>query len=140
MPSSGQSLAFGETLAAEMHGDGTMMQLRCEQRSLSGPDQHADNLIPAGGLSLRFRELVWPVIDGESFASLCHKTHGWPAMSPALLAMATILQHRKNLHGREREAASKYEYDIRIRYARGRSIAERLFDLSSKLQRNVGAV
>jgi transposase len=106
-----------------------MLKSRCEQASFFGTDQVAEGLIPEGSFYRRFRELVWPVIRDDDFAALYCTANGRPAISPALLAMATILQHHQNLSDREMEAAC--QYDIRIKYALGLSIDERPFDHSS---------
>jgi transposase len=57
------------------------------------------------------------------------RDNGRPALSPALLAMATILQFHRNLSDREMERACMY--DIEIKYALGLRLDERPFDHSS---------
>jgi transposase len=55
--------------------------------------------------------------------------NGRPAISPALLAMATILQFYKDLSDREMERACMF--DIEVKYALGLKLNERPFDHSS---------
>jgi IS5 family transposase len=57
------------------------------------------------------------------------KNNGRPPISPALLAMATILQHYRDLSDREMERACMF--DIEIKYALGLQLDERPFDHSS---------
>lgn len=106
-----------------------MLKARAPQRSFLDADQIAESLIPADSFYRRFRELVWPLIRDDDFASLYCARNGRPAISPALLAMASILQFHENLSDRELEAACRF--DLRIKYALGLAIDERPFDHSS---------
>jgi transposase len=77
----------------------------------------------------KFREIVWPIIKDDEFAPMYCKDNGRPPISPALLAMATILQFHRNLSDREMERGCMY--DIEIKYALGLRLDERPFDHSS---------
>ncbi|WP_316349032.1 RHS repeat-associated core domain-containing protein [Desulfuromonas acetoxidans] len=74
-----------------------------------------EDLIPRDSFYRKFREIVWPLIDDEMFFSMYCLDNGRPAISPALLAMATILQFHKNLSDREMERACMF--DIEVKYA-----------------------
>jgi transposase len=73
--------------------------------------------------------MVSSLIKDKQFESMYCKDNGRPAISPSLLAMATILQFHKNLSDREMERACMY--DIEIKYALGLALDERPFDHSS---------
>ncbi|NIP28263.1 MAG: IS1182 family transposase [Phycisphaerae bacterium] len=88
-----------------------------------------EGLIPTESFYRKFREIVWPLIDDEMFASMYCLDNGRPPISPALLAMATILQFHKNLSDREMERACMF--DIEVKYALGLKLDERPFDHSS---------
>jgi transposase len=65
----------------------------------------------------------------DQFEAMYCKDNGRPSISPALLAMATILQFYRNLSDREMERACMY--DIEIKYALGLKLDDRPFDHSS---------
>lgn len=88
-----------------------------------------EELIPETSFYRKFREIVWPLIDDEIFTSMYCLDNGRPPISPALLAMATILQFHKNLSDREMERACMF--DIEMKYALGLKLDERPFDHSS---------
>jgi transposase len=72
---------------------------------------------------------VTPLIDDEQFEDMYSLDNGRPSISPALLAMATILQFYRCLSDREMERACMF--DIEIKYALGLRLDERPFDHSS---------
>lgn len=99
------------------------------QKSIFDTDFLCEELIPQDSFFRKFRELVWPVIKDVDFESLYCKDNGRPAISPSLLAMATIIQMHKNLSDREMERSALF--DLEIKYALGVGIDERPFDHSS---------
>jgi transposase len=88
-----------------------------------------EKLIPGDSFYRKFREIVWPIIKDDEFAPMYCKDNGRPSISPALLAMATILQFYRNLSDREMEKACMH--DIEIRFALGLRLDVRPFDHSS---------
>lgn len=106
-----------------------MLRPRSPQASFLDTEQLAASLLPPDSFYRKFRELVWPLIQDQDFASLYCADNGRPAISPKLLAMALILQFHENLSDREMEAAC--QYDLRLKYALGLGIDERPFDHSS---------
>jgi len=60
-----------------------------------------EKLIPKDSFYRKFREIVWPIVDDDQFATMYCMDNGRPSISPALLAMATILQFHRNLSDRE---------------------------------------
>lgn len=99
------------------------------QRSVSDADQVCESLIPPDSVSRRFRVVVAPLITNAQFAALASPDTGRPAISPALLACATILQFHRTLS--DREMARACRYDIEVKYALGLRLDERPFDHSS---------
>ncbi len=99
------------------------------QSSFYDADYLCEQLIPEDSFYRKFREIIWPLINDKQFETLYCTDNGRPAISPALLAMATILQFRRNLSDREMERACMY--DIEIKYALGLRLDERPFDHSS---------
>jgi transposase len=99
------------------------------QSSFYDADYICEQLIPQDSFYRKFREIVSSLIKDEQFDSMYCKDNGRPAISPSLLAMATILQFHKNLSDREMEQACMY--DIQIKYALGLALDERPFDHSS---------
>jgi len=99
------------------------------QRSFHDTDFICEQLILQDSFYRKFREKVVPLIDDEMFSSMYCSDNGRPPISPALLAMATILQFHKNLSDREMERACMF--DIEIKYALGLKLNERPFDHSS---------
>jgi transposase len=106
-----------------------MLKPKPKQTSFYDTDAIADPLLPPDSFHRQFRELVWPLIQDQDFESIYCIHNGRPAISPALLAMALILQYHENLSDREMEAACRY--DLRLKYALGLGIDERPFDHSS---------
>ena len=106
-----------------------MLKPRSPQRSFLDTDTLTDALLPPDSFYRKFRALVWPLIRDEDFADLYCMDNGRPAISPKLLALATVLQFHENLSDREMEAACRY--DLRLKYALGLSVDERPFDHSS---------
>lgn len=106
-----------------------MLKTREKEASIYDIDPICDKLIPPDSFYRKFREVVWPLIHEEDFASIYCENNGRPAIQPPLLAMATILQFHKNLSDREMERASMY--DLEIKYALGLRLDERPFDHSS---------
>jgi transposase len=99
------------------------------QGSFYDADYICDQLIPQDCFFRKFREIVAPLLKDKQFEAMYCKDNGRPAISPSLLAMATILQFHKNLSDRDMEQACMY--DIQIKYALGLSMDERPFDYSS---------
>jgi len=99
------------------------------EQSLFDSAYVCERLIPKDSFYRKFREIVWPLIDDEQFESMYCKDNGRPPLSPALLAMATILQFYRDLSDREMERACMF--DIEIKYALGLGLDERPFDHSS---------
>ncbi len=99
------------------------------QGSFYDADYICAQLIPQDSFYRKFREMVEPLLKDKQFESMYCKDNGRPAISPSLLAMATILQFHKNLSDRDMEQACMY--DIQIKYALGLSLDERPFDHSS---------
>ena len=106
-----------------------MFKPRDRQASFFDVDSLCARLIPEESFYRKFRETVWPLIKDEDFEMMYCTDNGRPPISPALLAMATILQFYRNLSDRDMERAATY--DIEIKYALGLSIDERPFDHSS---------
>ena len=88
-----------------------------------------EQMIPADSFYRRFREIVAPLIKDEDFDGMYCKENGRPPISPALMALATIIQFYRNLSDREMEAACMF--DIQVKYALGLKLDERPFDHSS---------
>ena len=106
-----------------------MLKSRTKQAIFFDATYICEKLIPEDSFYRKFREIVWQVIDDGQFSSIYCKDNGRPSVSPALLAIATILQFHWNLSDREMERASMY--DIEIKYALGLRLDERPFDHSS---------
>jgi transposase len=102
---------------------------RSGQAGFFDADALCERLIPRDSFYRKFRENVRPLIHDEDFETMYCRDNGRPAISPALLAMATILQFYRDLSDREMERAAMF--DIEIKYALGLSIDERPFDHSS---------
>lgn len=126
---------FTGTLIADYKGNNfsrgveQMLKYREHQGSFYDADYICEQLIPQDSFYRKFREIVAPLLKDKQFESMYCKDNGRPAISPALLAMATILQFHKDLSDREMEQACMY--DIQIKYALGLSLDERPFDHSS---------
>jgi len=99
------------------------------QASFFDTDSLCERLIPEDSFYRRFRQIVYPLIKDEDFRQMYCGDNGRPAISPSLLAMATILQFHRDLSDRQMERACTY--DIEIKYALNLSIDERPFDHSS---------
>ena len=106
-----------------------MFKPREKQSTFFDATYICEKLIPEDSFYRKFRETVWPIIDDEQFATLYCKDNGRPSISPALLAVATILQFHRNLSDRGMEKACMF--DIEIKYALGLRLDERPFDHSS---------
>jgi IS5 family transposase len=106
-----------------------MLKPRNRQRSFYDADSVCERLIPQDSFYRKFKEIVWPLIEDDQFEDMYCKDNGRPSISPALLAMATILQFYRNLSDREMERACMY--DIEIKYALGLKLDDRPFDHSS---------
>jgi transposase len=106
-----------------------LIKPREKQGSFYDADYICEQLIPHDSFYRQFREIVVPLIKDKQFESMYCTDNGRPAISPSLLAMATILQFYKNLSDREMEQACMY--DIQIKYALGLGLDERPFDHSS---------
>lgn len=106
-----------------------MLKPHDSQISFIDADYVCSNLIPKYSFYRKFREILWPIIDDKQFESMYCKNNGRPPISPALLAMATILQYYRDLSDREMERACMF--DIEIKFALGLQLDERPFDHSS---------
>ncbi len=106
-----------------------MLKYGERQSSFYDADCICEELVPRDSFYRKFRENVWPLINDGQFQALYCTDNGRPAISPGLLAMATILQFYRDLSDREMERAAMY--DIEIKYALGLCIDERPFDHSS---------
>ncbi len=106
-----------------------MLKPRDRQIGFYDADYVCEQLIPEDSFYRKFREIVEPLIEDEHFETMYCEDNGRPAISPALLAMATILQFYRNLSDREMERACMY--DIEVKYALGLKLNERPFDHSS---------
>jgi transposase len=82
-----------------------MFKPRDQQTTFFDATYFCEKLIPQDSFYRKFRELVWPIIEDDQFKSMYCPDNGRPALSPALLAMATILQFHRNLSDREMERA-----------------------------------
>jgi transposase len=100
-----------------------------QQGSFFDPEYVCERLIPEDSFYRKFREKVRPLIRDDMFQSMYCLDNGRPPISPALLAMATILQFHRNLSDREMERACMF--DIEVKYALGLRLDERPFDHSS---------
>ena len=60
-----------------------------------------------------FRELIWPLLKDEDFASIYCADNGRPPIASRLLAMALLLQVHKDLSDREMEGACMYDLEIK---------------------------
>lgn len=106
-----------------------LIRPREKQGTFYDADYICEQLIPQDSFYRKFREIISPLLKDKQFESMYCKDNGRPAISPALLAMATILQFHKNLSDREMERACMYY--IEIKYALGLALDERPFDHSS---------
>jgi transposase len=106
-----------------------MFKPREKQSTFFDATYICEKLIPKDSFYRKFRAIVWPIIKDDEFAPMYCQDNGRPPISPALLAMATILQFHRNLSDREMERACMY--DIEIKYALGLRLDERPFDHSS---------
>ncbi len=106
-----------------------MIRKGSKQSSFLDADYICERLVPQDSFYRKFKELVMPLIKDENFDSMYCRDNGRPAISPALLAIACILQFYCGLSDREMEEACMY--DIRIKHVLGVGIDERPFDHSS---------
>ena len=106
-----------------------MLKPRDRQIGFYDAEYVCEQLVPPDSFYRKFREIVEPLIGDEQFETMYCEGNGRPAISPALLAMATILQFYRNLSDREMERACMY--DIEVKYALGLKLNERPFDHSS---------
>lgn len=106
-----------------------MLIPREEQGSFYDADFICEQLIPEDSFYRKFREVVTPLISDKDFEDIYCTNNGRPAISPALLAMATIIQFYRNLSDREMERAAMY--DIEVKFVLGLGLDERPFDHSS---------
>jgi transposase len=106
-----------------------MLKPRDRQVGFYDAEYVCEQLIPSDSFYRKFREIVEPLVQDEHFETMYCEDNGRPAISPALLAMATILQFYRNLSDREMERVCMY--DIEVKYALGLRLNERPFDHSS---------
>ncbi|MFH1094320.1 MAG: IS1182 family transposase [Candidatus Omnitrophota bacterium] len=106
-----------------------MLKIREKQMNFNDTDYLCSRLIPENNFYRKFREIVEPLLKDEVFSSMYSADNGRPAISPALLSMATILQFYRNLTDREMERACMY--DLEIKYALRLRVDDRPFDHSS---------
>lgn len=106
-----------------------MLKPRDRQVGFYDADYVCEQLIPQDSFYRKLREIVEPLIQDKQFETMYCEDNGRPAIPPALLAMATVLQFYKNLSDREMERTCMY--DIEVKYALGLRLNERPFDHSS---------
>lgn len=106
-----------------------MLKISDGESSSCNTDNICEQLIPADSFYRKFREIIRPLISDEHFKTMYCPDNGRPAISPALLATATILQFYRDLSDRQMEKACMY--DIEIKYALGLRLDDRPFDHSS---------
>lgn len=106
-----------------------MLRTASKQSNFYDADFVCERLVSKNSFYRKFREIASPLITDVQFESMYCKDNGRPPISPALLAMATILQHYRDLSDREMERACMF--DIEIKYALGLQLDERPFDHSS---------
>jgi transposase len=100
-----------------------------KQSSFLDADYICERLVPQDSFYRKFKELVTPLIKDEHFEHMYCEDNGRPAISPAMLACACILQFYRGLFDREMEYACSF--DICIKHALGLEIDERPFDHST---------
>jgi transposase len=106
-----------------------MIQKITKQSSFLDADYICERLVPQDSFYRKFKELVTPLIKDEHFEHMYCQDNGRPAISPALLACACILQFYRGLSDREIERACTF--DIEIKHALGLEMDERPFDHST---------
>jgi len=106
-----------------------MFKQRDKQMTFIDTDTICEELLPPDNFYRKFREIITPLVQDDTFSNMYAMDNGRPAIPPSLLAMATILQFYRNLSDREIERACMY--DLEIKYALGLRIDERPFDHSS---------
>lgn len=106
-----------------------MLKVKDIQISFNDSDYLCSCLITDDSFYRKFREVISPLIQDDTFSDMYVLDNGRPAIAPSLLAMATILQFYRNLSDRDMERACMY--DIEIKYALGLRIDDRPFDHSS---------
>lgn len=106
-----------------------MLRKNDKQSSFMDADYICERLVPQDSFYRKFKELVTPLIKDEHFEDMYCKDNGRPAISPALLACACILQFYMDLSDQEIEDACAF--DIRVKHALGLAIDERPFASSS---------
>jgi len=106
-----------------------LLKVQDNQMSFTDADYLCSRLIPDDSFYRKFRDIVSPLIQDETFSDMYVLDNGRPAIPPSLLAMATILQFYRNLSDRDMERACMY--DIEVKYALGLRIDDRPFDHSS---------
>jgi transposase len=114
---------------ADGKGSAPVLKPTDPQRSFYDADQVCESLMPPDSFYRRFREVVAPLITDEQFKDMYCIDTGRPAISPALLACATILQFHRNCSDREMERACSF--DLEVKYALGLRLDARPFDHSS---------
>ena len=82
---------------------------------------------PKGCLAMRVRDALGPVFADSDFADL-FSVRGRPGLSPALLAMVSVLQFAENLS--DRQAAEAVAGRIDWKYALGLELTDTGFDHS----------
>jgi transposase len=101
------------------------------QGSFYDADYICEQLIPKDSYYRKFREIVAPLIKDKQFESMYCTDNGRPAISPSMLAMATILQFYKNLSDREMEQA--YMFYSQLKYVLGLAHDKRPFQYTRAL-------
>ena len=94
-----------------------MISKSSTQSSFMDADYLCERLVPQDSFYRRFKELVTPLIKDEYFEDMYCKDNGRPAISPAMLACACILQYYRDYSDREIERACTF--DIEIKHALG---------------------
>ena len=106
-----------------------MIRQRDKQMSFADTDYICERLVPKEDFYRKFKEIVTPLFLDSDFEDMYCKDNGRPAISPAFLTCALILQFYRGYSDREMEEACMW--DVRIKYALGLGIDERPFNHSS---------
>lgn len=107
-----------------------MLVLSTEDKGFSSLSQAIyDKMIEKGSIWWHLRHEVAPLLPDEMFSEMYSLDNGRPAISPSMLAIATIIQMHERLSDRRMEEAARY--DVRVKYALGLEVDEWGFDYSA---------
>lgn len=105
-----------------------MLKHKNNQMTFLNPEFACSHLIPEDNYFHKFREAIAPLIKEEDYACMYSEGVGRPAISPAIMNLALILQSHLNLSDREMEERARY--DIRVKYALSVDLDDQGFDHS----------